>query len=184
MWRFERMFISNVCRIIVETTLGPCRTIWNWNQWLTKAVLQGCPTAFAGSMQDLQVSHRGSHRTIGRLTFECWVFLTVEYRIPLALFFGDLGKIRTPLCSFDKLIFGAPFYSHIVWDIAMPKCQILCSSIVWSFSATWIWKRWISGTDGTVCWWPCHMNHVGPTRLTNWIHTGYSHPWIQYGSQF
>ena len=131
------MFVSNVCRIIVETVSAVSYHFEvGTNDW---------PEQFWRVMRDrLQKdSHEDSHRWschithVGpchcRLPIECWVFLTVEYRIA-GVTFGDLDKVGNPLCSFDKLIFGAPFYSRIVWDIASrsagvsvaPSCGHLC----------------------------------------------------------
>jgi len=85
MWRFERMFISNVCRIIVETVSAVSyHFAFGTNDWTEQ---------FWRVMWDrLQKdSHEDSHRWschithVGpchcRLPIECWVFLTVEYRI-------------------------------------------------------------------------------------------------------
>ena len=187
MWRFEEMFVSNICRIIVETTRGPCRTIWNWNQGLTIAVLQSCPTAFAGSMQDLKVSHRGSHRTIGRLTFECWVFLTVEYRINGRIWISSLrwlGKERKPpfahltnsslelYSRIDKLIVEAlqsyclSHRHHEVPDSLYLRRVVIFGHLKLKTLNQRYWRRLFArNVHSTVCWWSCHMTHVGPTRF-------------------
>ena len=149
--RFERL--SNHC----WDRLGRIAPFWSWDQWLTR-------TVFVWVMPDRSQFFCWSYRTVRSFfvghtgPWRMLSFLDGRIQDP----WSDTSsvtwvRLKTPLCSFD-LIFvsgvsdlaacpSVKFSSRIVWVIAMPKCQILCSSIVWSFSATWIWKRWFSDTD-------------------------------------
>ena len=100
------MFVSNVCRIIVETVSAVSyHFAFGTNDWTEQ---------FWRVMWDLlqKDSHEDSHRWSChithvrpchcRLPIECWVFLTVEYRTH-DVSSVTWGWLRTPLCSFDLI---------------------------------------------------------------------------------
>ena len=185
------MFVSNVCRIIVETVSAVSYHFEvGTNDWAEQ---------FWRVMWDrLQKdSHEDSHRWschithVGpchcRLPIECWVFLTVA--------------VQDPWSDFRWLGQGwKPPYAHLTWIIVsgvsvfaacpsvkfrqsyclshrQPKCRSLCSSVVWLLLTIWIWKRWISGTDvdGFVCghnvvwWWSWETRWSWKTRGRWWV---------------
>ena len=148
------MFVSNVCRIIVETVSAVSYHFeFGTNDWAEQ---------FWRVMWDrLQKdSHEDSHRWschithVGpchcRLPIECWVFLTVAVQDP-----------------WSDTTYVIDLIHRIVWVIASQSVGVSVAPPCchfWPFggpvSTIWIWKRWISGTDvdgfecsHNVVWW-------------------------------
>ena len=174
------MFISNVCRIIVETVSAVSYHFEvGTNDWAEQ---------FWRVMWDrLQKdSHEDSHRWschithVGpchcRLPIECWVFLTVAVQDRWSDFRWLGQGWKPPLLIWQTHLWSTILQSYCL-SHRQPKCWSLCSSTVWSLLTIWIWKRWISGTDvdGFVCghnvvwWWSWETRWSWKTRGRWWV---------------